>query len=363
MKTKIYILIFLGVFVFVFFIINNNVKSEYQIPPPPSPGTPGTPGTSNYSIPLKIGWNMVSVPVSEVQEGSSLRAPTLSDIKGCSIDAIWEYSASQNQYIQPVSLSPMKGYWIYSPTNCVATITGLRKTSNRNLMANRWEMISANNSSWNSINNGSVKCNLLTPIYHYNPTINDYQIISETDPLNDSKGYWVFVKNSCVISEAPVQVKSLTVISPNGGETWIKGTIQKIKWEDVKEIFNCPSGVDCAPPAPRFYDIKLVPYFTPCTGERCRLLYPVPYTIAKSVRGFSYDWSVGKYVDVIRTGTGGTVPDGSYTIEICRTDSSACDTSDSYFKVRTVIEQKKSSLENNKEAISVLNSKSIIRGQ
>lgn len=122
----------------------------------------------------------------------------------------------------------------------------------------------------------------------------------------------------------------ITVISPNGGETWTKGTTQTIKWQDNAPIPPlCPP--PCVPPAPKYYDIKLLPYYPPCTGEVCPGLSIAPYTIAKSVYGSSYNWLVGKVLDTY--GTGDTAPDGSYTIQICQTGSTTCDSSDSYFKI------------------------------
>ncbi len=126
---------------------------------------------------------------------------------------------------------------------------------------------------------------------------------------------------------------SITVLSPNGGEAWTKGTTQTIKWQNNIPIPLCPAGASCVSPAPKYYDIKLVSYYPPCTGEVCPALYIVPYTIAKNIQGSSYNWSVGKYLEVYGTGTGGIAPDGSYTIQICQTNSTTCDSSDSYFKI------------------------------
>ena len=114
----------------------------------------------------------------------------------------------------------------------------------------------------------------------------------------------------------------LRVLSPNGGETWTKGTTQTISWKDNTPIPMCPAA-DCA--SPKYYDIQLVPYYSPCTGNVCPALYPAPYTIAKNIQGSSYNWSVGKYLDVLGTGTGGIAPDGSYTIQVCQTGSLTCE--------------------------------------
>jgi len=135
------------------------------------------------------------------------------------------------------------------------------------------------------------------------------------------------------VSSAP----SITVLSPNGGETWTKGTTQTIKWQDNTPIPPpppCQVGVPCyAPlPVPRAYDIKLVTYYPSCTGTICPSYpYRVPYTIASSVYGSQYSWSVSKILDTY--GTGGVAPDGSYTVQVCQIGSSTCDSSDSYFKI------------------------------
>jgi len=133
-----------------------------------------------------------------------------------------------------------------------------------------------------------------------------------------------------VSTTTPSITPSITVLSPNGGETWTKGTTQTIKWQDNTPVPLCPSGAICVPPAPKYYDIKLVLYYPPyTTGE----LYIAPYTIAKSVYGSSYTWSVGKVLDINVNVTGATVLDGPYLVQICQTGSATCDSSDGYFKI------------------------------
>jgi len=110
---------------------------------------------------------------------------------------------------------------------------------------------------------------------------------------------------------------SITVLSPNGGETWAKGTTQNITWKD---IITTPTYI-----IQTSYDIGLIPLTSACPiGQVC----PIPATavIVKSVFGSSYAWSVGKL-------GGGLTPDGNYSIQVCRSGTSICDASDSYFKI------------------------------
>src|SRR3989338_4067138 len=107
--------------------------------------------------------------------------------------------------------------------------------------------------------------------------------------------------------------------------------MQTIKWQDNTPIPTCPLGAYCSP-TPNLYDIKLLPYYPPCeAGSPCPLYSIAPYTIVKNAFGFSYSWPVGKILDIY--GTSGVAPDGSYTVQVCQTGTSICDSSDNYFKI------------------------------
>ena|SRR3989344_1368380 len=139
----------------------------------------------------------------------------------------------------------------------------------------------------------------------------------------------ITVQVSSVIGNSPI-----TVVSPNGGETWTKGSTQTIKWQDISPVplYECPVGANCMPPAPTSYDIKLAPYYPPCVSNApCPLYaYRAPYTIARNVGGMSYNWFVAHNIDIDAIGN---APDGSYTVQVCKTGTEVCDSSDNYFKV------------------------------
>ncbi|TSC79708.1 MAG: Uncharacterized protein G01um101429_383 [Parcubacteria group bacterium Gr01-1014_29] len=153
-----------------------------------------------------------------------------------------------------------------------------------------------------------------------------------TFTVTDNQG--LFAKTSISVNVGSVE-SALKVTAPNGGETWTKGTTQTIRWQDNTPFPTpppCQVGTICPQQLiVRLYNIKLVPYYPPCIGEICPALYPASYTIANSVYDSSYNWSVGKIMN--SDGTSGTAPDGSYTIQICQTNSTTCDSSDSYFKI------------------------------
>ncbi len=202
-KTKISFI--LSLFIFLFLI--SKITFSQNVPPPP--------GISTFSIPLKTGWNMISIPVDQTQENlsSQPRTPVLSDIKGCSIGAIWEFSPSSNTYIQPTTLSPMKGYWVFSEDDCNATITGKRSYSLLNLTSG-WNMISSQ-FSWNQISEtGNPRCNLISPIYYYDPSKSNYITVSINTALEDNKGYWVYVGNNCSLKESSKPLTCPNIVFP-----------------------------------------------------------------------------------------------------------------------------------------------------
>ena len=138
-----------------------------------------------------------------------------------------------------------------------------------------------------------------------------------------------------VVAPVSTNTPSLVVLSPNGGEAWTKGTTQTIRWQDAIDYPTCPAGAYCVSAAPRYYDITLQPYYPPCVaGNTCPpYLYRAPYTIVQNVSGSSYSWSVGNVTGSMND----VAPDDSYTIQICRSGTDNCDSSDSYFKIASPV--------------------------
>jgi len=120
---------------------------------------------------------------------------------------------------------------------------------------------------------------------------------------------------------------SITVLSPNGGETLYRGNNFQINWQD-NTIYGCGnSGMVCTLPQP-YYDIVLIPYSIPCVGGYCPLM-PIhtPYTIAERTYGPSFNWQVGNV-------NGSYIPSGQYKISVCQTGTGICDSSDNYFIIQ-----------------------------
>ncbi|MDO8565387.1 MAG: peptidoglycan-binding protein [bacterium] len=134
-----------------------------------------------------------------------------------------------------------------------------------------------------------------------------------------------------VVTLPPERSSILTVISPNGGETWAKGSSQLIKWSTP----GCQ--YDACGANPATHDIKLQPQNTCAPGMACIQQIRAPFTITQNVYGTSFNWIVAQTHGCDPSGTrisdDCAVPDGTYTIEVCQSGTSICDSSDSYFKI------------------------------
>ncbi len=124
--------------------------------------------------------------------------------------------------------------------------------------------------------------------------------------------------------------QKLRVISPNGGEVWVKGSEQMVNWT---KIFNKNTTYT-------YISINLkgqpnsgsMPFLV--GGNVFPIVSSLPYTTSDIG---NYNWQVGKVLGPADAADV-TLPDGLYTIEICYVDTwgrtpASCDASDSYFKI------------------------------
>ena len=124
----------------------------------------------------------------------------------------------------------------------------------------------------------------------------------------------------------------LRVISPNGGESWLKGTLQNIQWS-----------------APHYYsdgvtvDIKLTRQVVCAANQACPMIVFAPITIAMNIpiSQNTYSWSVGTafqagpsvYNAAGASGASTDIPAGQYSVQICQTGTSLCASSNATFNL------------------------------
>ncbi len=144
------------------------------------------------------------------------------------------------------------------------------------------------------------------------------------------------VDNNCntTITVYPPSIPSssqyITVLSPNGGETWVKGTTQTINWRDNSPAMSA---------LPKTYDvIAKWKYECPSTSAdaACVALEGADYPIARNVSGTSYRWKVGDTLSYGPYARVSTAPDGTYSIQVCVAGTTQCDVSNSYFKITSL---------------------------
>lgn len=150
--------------------------------------------------------------------------------------------------------------------------------------------------------------------YHGVVSVDPYGVYAEINETNNkvSANY-----GTPIPYPTPTPTSGLTVVSPNGGENWQKGTTQRIGWSWKTDMF-----------VGQQFAIYLTPVNWSSTNPQL--------VITTGIAGTSYyDWEVGKAKNLV---TGGSVvPSQSYYIDICAPSNfggRVCDRSDSFFWIR-----------------------------
>lgn len=119
----------------------------------------------------------------------------------------------------------------------------------------------------------------------------------------------------------PKPISSITVLSPNGGESWVVGEKQNILWINKES----------AEKKLRSVNIYLDSWTPLCPKkESCPLMFmPIrSYLLAENTgNDGSFVWIVGRDI------SGNSIPEGNYQVRIADVFTGANDVSDSYFKI------------------------------
>ncbi len=137
--------------------------------------------------------------------------------------------------------------------------------------------------------------------------------------IKDGGTFTATMQVTVVGTSNPLQ--PITVLSPNGGETWTKGTTQKITWKT--NASKVPANVKV--------DIDLVQYQPPCTLlQPCPLLPIALYSIARGTENDGvFEW-IGSVSDLVDP------PIGKYLVRVSSSDNQGVlilDTSDAPFGI------------------------------
>jgi len=151
---------------------------------------------STFTIQLKTGWNMFSIPVNK-----TLTQEQISNT--CELESsIWYYNTLTKNYQKVSTLTPGVGYWIMVKKPCTITLEGTPlSTENLPELKPGWNQISALSESF-SVPEIRGDCEFTRDTFRYNPASGQYE---ETDTLQPGSSYWVKVERECQLSAAPPQ--------------------------------------------------------------------------------------------------------------------------------------------------------------
>jgi hypothetical protein len=172
------------------FLTDNPVTNSFTIV-----GEAGTPSATPPPPPIPIsgmverldpGWNLISSPVNNVSPDA---------IKGtCDFTSgPWDWTGSS--YVQAATLSSAKGYWVKVDSPCTLQATGSPVRQELDLHLG-WNLISSSR-SWHEIGG---RCDLQSGPWWYDGR--QYVPVDTNEPLDNFKGYWIKVSDSCTLFAA-----------------------------------------------------------------------------------------------------------------------------------------------------------------
>ena len=141
------------------------------------------------TIPLAQGWNMISLPVSEIIEIDV--PPSVSPY------AYWYNPATGWYDYPPVSeMQPGKGYWVAAAQDCNITVTGIPVQSLEVNLTQGWNMVGSVYVEI-PVTFGSYPPNAVYPYaFWYNPETGWYDMSAE---IEQGKGYWILAYQDCTL--------------------------------------------------------------------------------------------------------------------------------------------------------------------
>lgn len=177
-----------------------NVRGTTPTPPPPNGTQPPQPPGGGLKIKLRAGYNMISSPSGDHYYYNLIRNSNCKVTKG----PYW-YDPLRNNWEIPSTIEDDKGYFLKVESACEINVASgdvpppppFFKFYSSQLYSG-WNMISPG-STWRSWNDMKGNCVKTAPIYHWAGGPN-YVTVSDTQRMDPSKGYWVFVSSSCTLS-------------------------------------------------------------------------------------------------------------------------------------------------------------------
>ena len=146
--------------------------------------------SGGFQIPLKAGWNMVSVPV--VADNSSVSAV----FPG--VAAVYTWNPATKSYVTPTTVLPEKGYWVAVTADKTITVSGTPVTSWNTAIKAGWNMIGS------VIDNASIASPNDNPDGSVQPFAYSWDAVAKsyvmTTTIGSGKGNWVASIRDCTLT-------------------------------------------------------------------------------------------------------------------------------------------------------------------
>jgi len=271
----------------------------------------------------KAGTYKMSANVYDCKGGGDERSSIITAIGGTSTPSITVLSPNGGTYkVDDNNTTPIIISWstagIENITNPIIKLQLLGK--NNNLLGSFVQFFAKTNGSSYNWYGGyfDTKLNFVKA-----PSGTGYMIQAILMDENGNTLYTATGAPFTIVNETNI-TPSITVLSPNGGESWKKGTEQTIKWTDENQY---PSNTCQVMPCPGVYDLYLTD--SCAASNSCPTgISEYDINIANNISGWSYKWKVGNSLL-----SSGDLPNSSYLkFKVCQAGSSTnCDVSDNYF--------------------------------
>lgn len=186
--------------------------------------TKGSSGTVNFDIPLRLGWNFVSIPL---ELGSTATESVLLPITGkyTKVYAYDAFDTGDQWKVYDISLPPflndlreinkLKGLWLYASQNTTFTVNGSWPTSSVAIpLKTGWNLIGYPSQTVRSVTDAlSSIAGKYTKVYTYDAfdDADSWKVYDTSLPpfLNDlsqmqpGEAYWLYVTQDCTLTVNP----------------------------------------------------------------------------------------------------------------------------------------------------------------
>ena len=141
-------------------------------------------------IPLKAGWNMVSVPVTPADNSVSAVFP--------GVAVVYTWDPVSKTYTVPGTVEPDIGYWVAVIQDATITVTGAPVETWTGSIAAGWNMIGSVISNASIADPDDSPGGSVQPFaYWWDPDTKTYVFTTEIQP---GKGYWVAATQDCTLT-------------------------------------------------------------------------------------------------------------------------------------------------------------------